>query len=296
MALRHVIRDTKNFFSIGKLRKQLELDRWRSIIEEETLRNTESGVTDERYCDNEIVVSLTTYDKRLDVVYLAIASLMRQSLKPNRIVLWLAEEFRGKRLPATLYLLQKRGLEIRFCEEIRSYKKLIPALEAFPDATVITVDDDVIYDFELIDRLVRAHLREPRTVWCLRMSEMTLGSDGSIAPYKQWLPGKTEHESPLNFATGVGGILYPPHIFTEEILDRNKFMTLAPNADDIWFKAMETMCDVKVKKIQTKNSAGEDYISGVVPYSGSLASENVDNGGNDATIRALAPYFKNLKG
>ena len=95
MALRHVIRDTKNFFNIGKLRKQLEFDRWKSIIEQETLNNTEPGISDERYCDNEIVVSLTSYGKRVETVYLAIASMMRQSLKPNRIVLCLAERSSG---------------------------------------------------------------------------------------------------------------------------------------------------------------------------------------------------------
>lgn len=291
MALRHVIRDTKNFFNIGKLRKQLEFDRWKSIIEQETLNNTEPGISDERYCNNEIVVSLTSYGKRVETVYLAIASMMRQSLKPNRIVLWLGEEFKDKRLPATLRLLQKRGLEIRFCKDIRSYTKLIPSLEEFPDAAIITIDDDMIYDFELVDRLIRAHIMEPKTVWCLRMTEITFGSNGEIAPYKRWTPGKTEHESPMNFATGVGGILYPPHIFTDEILDREKFMSLAPTADDLWFKAMEITSGVKVKKIPTKNPSGEDYISGIVPHSEGLAGHNVDNGGNDATIRALSSYF-----
>jgi len=294
MALRHIIRDTKNFFSIGKLRKQLDLDRHIYLLEDEVMRSLEPGISNERYCDNEIVVSLTTYDKRLDVVYLAIASIMRQTLRPNRIVLWLAKEFKHQRLPATLNMLQKRGLEIRYCDEIRSYKKLIPSLETFPDATVITIDDDIIYDFELIDRLVRSHLREPQTVWGMRVSEITFDKNGEISPYKKWIPGKTDHESPMNFATGVGGVLYPPHVFSDEILDRDKFLTLAPTADDLWFKAMEIACDVKVKKAPSKTASGEDYKNGIVPHSSGLAAVNVDKGGNDAIIRALSSYFSRL--
>lgn len=54
---------------------------------------------------------------------------------------------------------------------------------------------------------------------------------------------------------------------------------------------MEIVSGAKVKKIPTKSTAGEDYISGIVPHSEGLAGLNVDNGGNDATIRALSSYF-----
>jgi len=62
----------------------------------------DSGVTTEKYCDSNIIVSLTTYGKRLQQVYLTIESLMQQSMKPNKIVLWLDYSFQDKRLPQLL--------------------------------------------------------------------------------------------------------------------------------------------------------------------------------------------------
>ena len=102
MALKHVIKDIKNFFGIGKLRKRIKIDDYRILLDSETLYSKEPGTSEQMYCDHEIVISLTTYGKRIETAYLAISSLMRQSRKANRIILWLSEEeFSGKELPAT---------------------------------------------------------------------------------------------------------------------------------------------------------------------------------------------------
>ncbi len=293
MALKHIVRDVKGFFGIAKLKRQLRERNMRTLLEEETLRSKEPGVTDERYCPEEVVVSLTTYGERIEIAYLAIASIMHQTRKPNRIVLWLGEEEREKPLPATLDLLMMRGLEVRYCRNLKSHTKLLPALKAFPDAVIITVDDDVMYNMELIDRLVRAHLREPRTVWGSRATRIALDSDGRVLPYKKWREAPAESSSPLNFVTGVGGILYPPHIFPDEIHDEEIFMRLAPTADDLWFKAMEMKAGVEVKKAAPRYGASsEDYIGGIVRYSDGLAGKNVERGANDEIVRNLHEYLK----
>ncbi len=294
MSLHHVIKDIKTFFSVGKMRRKIAYDQYKLMLDNDVINNTAQGVTSERHCGHEIVVSLTTYEPRLRTVYLTIASLMHQSLKANHIVLWLADEYRNRRLPATLTALQKRGLEIQFCPDIRSYKKLIPTLELYPDAAIITVDDDVIYDFDLIDRLVSAHIEDPDSVLCTRMKVIQKDASGEILPYKKWKQGGVGTDNPGNFATGVGGILYPPHIFTQEMLDKKKFMTLAPTADDIWFKAMTLSAGVKVRRIITRNDNGEDFLQIPGIYSIGLAIENVDKCRNDATMKALEQYFRSI--
>lgn len=297
MALKHIIRDVKSFFNIGKLHKQIKKENYQNILESETLNAVEKGVSNEIVLQNPIVVSLTTYGQRINTVYLSIASVMRQSLKANRIILWLSqEEFKNKCLPATLRLLEKKGLEIRYCEDIRSYKKLIPTLKLCPDSIIITIDDDCMYDIELIDRLVRAHIDEPETVWANRVHLITKDKNGKIRPYKKWQTARPNEESDCNMATGVGGVLYPPNIFTDEILDEKKFMSLAPTADDIWFKAMELNQGIKVKRVKPRNESDiDDYIGGLVKYSHGLANENVNKGRNDKTVKALSEYFDKIK-
>lgn len=296
MGLKHIKRDIAGFFGIGKLQHKLRCDNYRTLLETETLYSHEPGTSNELYCGHEVVVSLTTYGKRINTVFLSIASIMRQSRKANRIILWLSEdEFAGKPLPYTLILLEKRGLEIAYCTDTRSYKKLIPSLKRYPDAAIITIDDDVMYEIGLIDRLVRAHIAEPKVVWSNRVRRIATDCKGNILPYKKWGSAKPYTESDRNMATGVGGVLYPPHIFSEDIFDETKFMTLAPTADDLWFKAMELYSGIKVKRVEPSNSEDrDDHLGGIVKYEDGLAGENVIKGRNDIIVKALAEYFDKM--
>jgi hypothetical protein len=67
--------------------------------------------------------------------------------------------------------------------------------------------------------------------------------DGTVI----WIAPNSAHKPESYFPTGVGGILYPPKCFHKDIADKELFLKLAPNADDIWFWAMA--CLIGRKKI-----------------------------------------------
>ena len=114
-------------------RKRIKIDELR----EKTLCSTMKGVSDDLLCEHEVIVSLTSFGKRIYDVHLAIESIMQGSVKPNRIILWLSEEeFKGKPLPKTLEKQKNRGLQIEYCEDLRSYKKIVPTMEKYPDARI----------------------------------------------------------------------------------------------------------------------------------------------------------------
>ena len=101
--------------------------------------------------NKKIIVSLTSYPARIDVVNTTIESILNQSLKANRIILWLApEQFPNKEkdLPDKLIKLKKYGLIIDWYHDIGSYKKLIPTLKLYPNDIIVTADDDVLYNKE----------------------------------------------------------------------------------------------------------------------------------------------------
>ena len=203
------------------------------------LHSKESGISDNAYFDNQqVIVSLTTFGKRLYEVYLAIESIMQQTVKPNRIVLWLAEDLIKKEIPQILKRQEKRGLEIRYCKDIKSYKKLIPSLRDFPNDYIITIDDDVIYEYDMIENLLASYKGAPGFVYANRVRRMSM-ENGVIGNYRTWkILEQMMDDSPLNIPTGVGGVLYPPHCFVEEVFNESVFMDICGQADDIWFKAM----------------------------------------------------------
>ncbi|TGD75667.1 hypothetical protein E4634_01915 [Mangrovimicrobium sediminis] len=194
--------------------------------------------------ERSLTVTLTTYAHRIHSVHLVIESLLQQTVKPDRIILWLAEEeFRDQPVPVILALQQARGLQIEYCEELRSYKKIIPALLRYPDDILVTVDDDVIYPHDHIERLYLAYSRAPETIHCGRAHLITRHSDGTPAPYARW---EYEHqqsaESLLVCPTGCGGVIYTAASFDREVTNVEAFTELAPSADDLWLKAMSLRC------------------------------------------------------
>lgn len=247
------------------------------ILEQNILFKKEAGITDRKYYEGEIVVSLTTYGKRIYDVALTIESIMEQTLQANRIILWLDYSFQGKRLPEALHKLEKRGLEIDYCADLRSYKKLIPSLHRFPNDVIITVDDDVLYNYDMLETLIHAYLDEPTCIWGNRCHTMKVDKQGRVASYLDWeLCSSDLSPNLLTFPTGVGGILYPPHSLDEEVINEKSFMELCPYADDIWFKAMALKKGTMSRKAYTPGQPGGDVFlinEGVQDMA--LANENM---------------------
>ena len=97
-------------------------------------------------------------------MHLAIQTILNQTRRPDLTVLYLAtEEFPRKEddLPRELLALRSDRFEIRWTKNIRSYKKLIPALKDFPDDIIVTFDDDLIYPNVLIERLLVGYKEHP---------------------------------------------------------------------------------------------------------------------------------------
>lgn len=204
------------------------------------------GITETKYAE-EIIVSLTSFPERIETVSETIKTLLMQTQKPNRIILWLAEEqFQNKEkdLPQILLKMQKYGLEIKWCHNIRSFKKLIPTLELCPEAIVITADDDLIYRRHWISILYKEYLKHPDMVCAHRITKFYLENDSYnviSGGYDTWPEATYLHK-----LTGGAGALYPPNIFNENAFNTDMFMQLCPTSDDIWFWLMAVLNGVKV--------------------------------------------------
>ena len=244
----------------NRLIHQIRFNQKKYILEQNILHSQESGITDEKYCDHDIIVSLTTYSKRIYDVHLTIESIMEQTMKANRIILWLDYSFEKQPLPKALQLLQKRGLEIEYCKDIRSYKKLIPALKKYPDDAIITIDDDLIYEFDLLEKLIMAYQQTPSYIYCNRHHVMQLNEQGKLLPYLQWQWESNDMEANImNFPTTGAGTLFPPHSLDEEVFNESVFSEICKYADDVWFKAMAMKKGTLSKKVYTHNPKGIEY-------------------------------------
>lgn len=117
-----------------------------------------------------IIISLTSFPARIKDVDKTILSLLKQDVKPDKVILWLATTQFPKQegdLPPSILKLKKSGLEIGwYNKDIRSYKKLIPTLRENPDAVIVTVDDDWYYSKHFLKVLLEEHEEHPRDIIC----------------------------------------------------------------------------------------------------------------------------------
>lgn len=188
-----------------------------------------------------VVVSMTSFPARIDKAYYAIKSLMIQSYKPDRIIMWLAkEQFPNQNLPEKIRLLENKGVEIKWCDDLRSHKKYHYALQQQNDnEVVITYDDDIIYEYDSIEKLIKGHKQYPNSIICNRAHEITLDSNGNIQPYSEWKIHSslgTQEPSYLLMPSTGNGCLYPFHIMPDVTFDWQLAKKNALTADDIWMK------------------------------------------------------------
>lgn len=191
----------------------------------------------------QVIVSLTSFPAAIPYAAQAVQSILKGNVLPDKVVLYLTfSQFAEKRIPQELLKLAEDNsiFEIRnYDRDIRSYRKLIPALKDFPDAVIVTIDDDVAYHKNMLRDLLRLHEQLPDAILAHRAKRMKPGK-----PYHQW--SKYRWYSFLfqriysdfkNIQTGVGGVLYPPHSLKQDMLDVELFTAIAPTTDDIWFWA-----------------------------------------------------------
>lgn len=267
-----------------KLYERLSIEQRMMHIELFTKNSTEKGITDKTYFPNkQVIVTLTTHSKRIYEVFLAIESIMQQTIKPNRIILWLDETRQNEPLSITLQRQIERGLEVRYCKDVGPHTKLVPSLRIFPDDILVTIDDDTIYAFDMLENLLNSYRQFPQYIHANRAHVIKFTDKGSIDSYNAWEQCTVKvGTSPLLFPTGVGGVLYPPHSLCEEVLNEEAFLRLCPTGDDIWFKAMSLLNNTQCYKVATHDPC---YFSIPTMQDIGLYKKNVFGGENDIQIK-----------
>ena len=96
---------------------------------------------------SDIIVSFTSYPKRIMTIDKVIESVINQTVPPDKIVLYLSScEFQDCNAMPDLEKYKKYGFEICWCDEnLKSHKKYYYAMQQYPDDIVITIDDDFYY-------------------------------------------------------------------------------------------------------------------------------------------------------
>lgn len=248
------------------------------------------GVTKNKR-SQQIIVSLTSFPKRIDTVWITIETLMRQTVKPDRIILWLAKtQFQSiDSLPERLIGLQKRGLEIRFCDDLKSHKKYFYVMQEYPNDLIVLTDDDMFYPADTIAELLKMHKKYPADI--CTMTAQVMDCDRSSLP-SQWRNPRVgeifEHSTDIQIFTGSGS-LYPPGAVSNLAFDKERMKSICLFADDLWLTFMAL---INGTKITTSRKWRAFPITIYGTSTDSLWYINGQDGQNDVQWGALLTAYK----
>lgn len=241
-----------------------------------------------------IIISLTSFPERIDSVNITIRTLLNQTMRPKSIILWLAtDQFPREKndLPDNLLALEKYGLSIRFCDNLYPHKKYYYTMKENPESIVITVDDDVFYPEDFVEKLWNTSLKYPGTVCCTWAHQITFNEE-RIFPYSDWNIVVDAIEPSYSYMpVGCGGVLYPPHILNETVFDKNLIKNLCLKTDDLWLKTMSLLNHIKCVRVdQPKNK----YMTILKTQKTGLYHSNVGQNINDINMEKICKFFPQI--
>ena len=242
---------------------------------------------------SEIIVSLTSSPARISSVHLVIQCMLRQTILPRKIILWLSkEQFESITLPDSLTSLESDIFNIRFVDgDIKSHKKYFYVLSEFPNMDVLLVDDDLYYPTDMIEKMQKASEERPNTIICRFCSIMKYNSE-TILPYNDWWSEVVSESDDQNLFFGSGGgTLLKKSLLYKDVLDINLATSLTPLADDIWLNAMVNLKGTKKFKIYCGL-----ILQIEINNNQKLSKINVSEDKNTEQMNMLINYYKTTNG
>lgn len=247
-------------------------------------------------CRVPMVVSFTSFPKRIGFTVNVIANVKAQTRRADKVLLYLApEQFPRKEeeLPQPLLDQVAQGLvEIKWVPDIRSHKKYHYVMQEFPDNLIVTLDDDLAYPDDMLENLFHCYLCHPNNISAMRAHLTVVDTAaGLLLPYNRWVKeyrSATYIPSPQLFVTSGAGTLFPPKVLHPLALELDKARSLCPYADDVWLNLMALLNGrsvvLAVDDFTMKNMPGSQEEA--------LQSINVDNNQNDVQYNKIRTWLK----
>ena len=240
---------------------------------------------------DEIIISMTSYPRRFKFASKSIKSILMQDLRPKRIILFLFED--DFKLSKYFEKFSRYGVEVQsYPKNLKSFLKIIPALELYPDHVIVSADDDMYYRRDWLRQLINGSDTHPNSIVGHRGIKIRLDSNGQVMPYLNWKLEESEFFGSNLVLTSVGGILYPVGLLNRNVLDMDLAEKLTPNNDDFWIYFIALMSEIPQGTIKSTN---QDPYYWFGSQKLALWKSNVLENKNDVQFTNLLVHFRALK-
>ncbi len=238
--------------------------------------------------ENRYIVSLTSFPTRIPRLWLVVESILRQNIKPDKIVLYLQVSSEDL-LPKNLLALKKRGVEIELCDSsLRSHNKYYHAFKNYHKDNIITIDDDIFYRSDFIENLIDWNKKYPKCIICnwakIVSSETEL--------YRNWRQVAESSISKFYLPIGVAGVLYPTNCMYKDIFNQELIKSCTLSADDIFLTCMALLNGTE--KFFTGYK--QHFLEVIINRNIKLSTENISQNKNQKCVDNLNKYYQERLG
>lgn len=203
--------------------------------------------------NNTVVVSLATYSKRYDKLKQVVPYILNQTLVFRTLLINVQdditdEEFlKFKKLENGFF--DNRVVVVKRPAKWRSFNKFIHAAKEYPDADIITCDDDIRYPKWMFEELYREHEKHPDHIIAHELNPVGIDRSGHRIVNKMAADIKLKQSCFNKYLTGC--CFFPKGIFSNETIskleDYDSFFKIT-NAthDELWLWIHSTIDRIPV--------------------------------------------------
>ena len=234
----------------------------------------------------DVIVSFTTHKPRMSYIPGVVNSLLEQTYKPYKICLTVYNGDLPYITPEIWELINSKQIELIKCDEdLAPHKKYYYAMLKYPDYPIITFDDDIIYDNDVVETLVNSYEKFPKCISARRVHKIQYDENDMPLKYMQWFYQYTSYNNKPSFdlfATNGAGVLFPPNILDIHTLSIDKIKECL-YADDVFLKWRENELNIPVVWVRNDNVMSGKVIPGSDDTG--LAKLNLSGGRNNEYIK-----------
>lgn len=197
-----------------------------------------------------IIVSITSDEDNFSSLELSLYSLLNQTVKPDRLILWLSDdEYDLTYLPYSITRYIKNGLEIKFVKDIGSYTNPIYPLEQFYNSINVIANDSVYYNKNWLMKLYHSYIASPKDIQTHNAHQVDLS-----LPFSKWKKNINEENAEYNYyPSSLSGVLYPPKCFSKEVFRDDIFVKNNITNPDVWLWVMGILSNRKIRIVKNHN-------------------------------------------
>lgn len=182
---------------------------------------------------NKIVVSITTIPKRTSFLYNVINSLLKQTVVPNKIILYYANDSLDG-IPENVLNLRDDIFNIVCIHNTyRSYSKFYYSFIHYPDCINILADDDLSYKSHFIENLLNGYKKYQDCMICNVYHTVVIRDNSIYTPTE--MPKCNEQYGKYIRPLSGWGTLIPPNFITyNDLVDIDDFVKNIPTHDELY--------------------------------------------------------------